>query len=106
MASRGMESLVTHGALEFYCGLVFFIVDSINAVLYFVTDGETSTDDFCGNKERAANVIGTVYSTLPIKDGSIPIHDIIQALGKNVVTPFTSHSRISLTSKCSFTFCK
>ena len=76
MASRGMESLVTHGALEFlYSGLVtptlvkgvnsiiaasFFIVDSINAVLSFVTDGETSTGDFRDNKERAANLIGTV----------------------------------------------
>ena len=50
--------------------------------------------------KQAVNLIGMVYSTLPIKDGSVPIQDIMQAMGKNVVTPFTSHSQISLTSQC------
>ena len=114
MASRGMEAMVTHGALEvLYNGKLegqtlvdprnsitaasFFIVDSINAVLSFVNDNDTSVEDFVINKERAANLIGTVYSTLPIKDGSARIQDIIQALGKDSITLFITHIRISLT---------
>ena len=66
MASRSMESLLTHDALGYlYSGLVMptlvkgvnsniaascFIVDLINTVLSFVTDGETSTGDFRDSK--------------------------------------------------------
>jgi hypothetical protein len=106
MASRGMEAMVTHDALEvLYDGKLegqtlvdprnsitaasFFIVDSINAVPSFVTDNDTSVEDFIINKERAANLIG--------QDGSVPVQDIIQALGKDSITPFITHIRISLT---------
>ena len=81
MASRGMEAMATHGALELLysrkpegqtlvdprnsiTAASFFIVDSINAVLSFVTESDTEVHEFVANKERAANLIGTVYSDL------------------------------------------
>ena len=99
MASKLMEALSTHGALEFIyeeqmvpnlvkhpmdiIGATFFIVDSINAVLCFVTDGSSTTSgEFKTNRNKAATLIGTTYSTLPIKDGSVRVADIIQVLGK------------------------
>jgi len=116
MASRSMEAMATHGALEVLysrkqegqtlvdarnniTAASFFIVDSINAVLSFVTESHTDVHEFVTNKERAANLIGTVYSTLPIKDGSVPVQDIIQALGKDSTTPFITNIHISLTLK-------
>ena len=99
MASKLMEAVSAHGALEFIYGeqmpanlvtppmniicATFFIVDSINAVLSFITDVSSPTsDDFIAKRTKAANLIGTAYSTIPIKDGSVRVADTIKALGK------------------------
>ena len=99
MASKLMEAVSPHGALDFIygepmpanlvtqpmdiIGATYFIVDSINAVLSFITDESSpTTNDFIAKRTKAANLIGTTYSTIPIKDGSFRVADIIQALGK------------------------
>ena len=99
MASKLMEAVSVHGALDFIygepmpanlvtqpmdiIGATYFIVDSINAVLSFITDESSpTTNDFIAKRTKAANLIGTTYSTIPIKDGSFRVADIIQALGK------------------------
>ena len=77
---QNMEALAWHGALEFmYNGSLtpllfktlndiiaatFFIVNTINAVLSFVTDGSISTENFIEHREKAEHLIGTLYSTL------------------------------------------
>ena len=52
-------------------------------MLSFVTKNSTSAVDSKRNKEQAADVIGTMYSTLPTKDSVIHIQDIVQTLGES-----------------------
>ena len=100
MASKNKEALSCHGAIEFlYKGsftttliktpnyilaATFFIVDIFNSVISFVTQGDTSknTIEFKRNRDEAANLIRSMYSTLPTKDGAIPIQNMIQTFGE------------------------
>jgi hypothetical protein len=99
MASKSKEAISCHCVLGFLnkgtctqtliknsndiLAATFFIVDTINSVLSFVTKNSTSAVDSKRNQEQAADVIGTMYSTLPTKDGVIHIQDIVQTLGES-----------------------
>ena len=100
MTSKYKEVLSCHGAFEFLykrlptptliktpnhiLAATLFIANSVNSVLSFVTQGDTSKNaiEFKRNRDEAANSIGTMYPTLQAKDVAISIQSVIQTFGE------------------------